>query len=102
MSLLQDPPKPHRIAISETVNLVAASDGYHKLIVSLDGGDEWLFDVIHDPGETLNLIDANPNVANTLRTIIRQYLSQVAPMDTPGTNLDPRVRQQLRALGYIE
>jgi len=94
------------LALSESFirpsrRLMSASDGRYKLIVSLDRGNEWLFNVVADPAETKNVVNDLPQIATTLRNAIETYVAEAPSQLEEGVVLDPAVREQLRALGYM-
>lgn len=98
----------HRIAIAETMapsrtgnRLVSVSDGQFKLIRSLSG-EEWLFDLVADPGETRNLNSGLPAVGERLRSHLRRYMSESLEADDGISEpLDEKALERLRSLGYI-
>ena len=72
-----------------------------KLIVR-GKGEELLFDLRQDPGESRNLAGSHPDLAAALRAILEREL---AGMTTRGKSdamdLDEETKRQLRALGYL-
>ena len=80
-----------------------------------DAATEWLFDLVDDPGETRNLIDARPQDAAPLRERLQAWLADqdrrtrgktaeqprkdAAPLRVLG---DPQLQRQLKALGYLD
>jgi arylsulfatase A-like enzyme len=65
-----------------------------------------LFDVIADPAERVDLAVAEPAVADSLFRVLQDWMARVgsggalAARELPET-LDPAIRDQLRALGYV-
>lgn len=69
---------------------------------------DWLFDAVHDPGETRNLAIARPEVVREMRSVaagimeeqrrIRARIVQGAPALR---GLAPGLQKQLEALGYL-
>jgi choline-sulfatase len=65
-----------------------------------------LFDLVEDPGEQHDLAATRPALRDSLFTLLELWMERVgsegamAARDVPD-NLDPSVREQLRALGYI-
>ncbi|UCG33872.1 MAG: sulfatase-like hydrolase/transferase [Phycisphaerales bacterium] len=85
--------------------LRAAVDGRYKYIRASDGQDE-LFDLAADPGETRNLIGELPEIAASLRHDLDDWLGRVPAYEATGTrtgqDLEPELRDALRDLGYID
>jgi len=80
----------------------AAQDGW-KLIHGGSGGNE-LYDLRHDPDESLNLIDENPERAAELSRIILDWEERAQPhAATAGlaAEVDPEVQKRLEGLGYF-
>jgi hypothetical protein len=80
----------------------AIYDDHHKYIRSSDGQDE-LYDLRNDPGETSNLVDSIPALARRMREALAAFESQrrrtqPQPDTTP---LSEEEKERLRALGYI-
>jgi arylsulfatase A-like enzyme len=79
----------------------ALVDGWRKLIVDYRGGGDQIFDLQSDPRETRNLRGESEVEAKALRA---QLDSRVArrPRAEPhrAEDIDPTVRERLRALGY--
>jgi arylsulfatase A-like enzyme len=69
---------------------------------------EWeLYHLGEDPGEERNVIGQHPEVAAELRAALEDYSRTAAASDGPADvleeeDLDPEIRDQLRALGYLE
>lgn len=95
------------VAVSETARRKtgvarAVRDQSWKLITSDSGADE-LFDLDRDPGETRNLLAAEPARAAALRAALDRHLA-ARPLvhDAPEAAVDRTLDAQLRALGYVE
>lgn len=77
--------------------------GSDKLIQGSDGRDE-LFDLAADPGETRNLVEADPArvaaLEDTLLAILGP-LDAAPPVAADTGPVDPEIEEQLRALGYV-
>jgi arylsulfatase len=79
-----------------------------RLVTDSDRDQSWLFDLEHDPSELANLADRFPEVATRLRKKIREQhevdvaLREVVSGDVEATDMDPELREELKALGYIE
>jgi arylsulfatase A-like enzyme len=80
----------------------ALLDWPYKVILSSDGENE-VYDLEADPGESRNLIDVRPELAQRLR---RQLEERVVEPDPERVRSAPELsdaeRKDLRALGYIE
>jgi hypothetical protein len=66
-----------------------------------------LFDLLADPGEQMNLAEAEPETLHRLLTALEVWATGLASppvhSDTSAVStLDPAGAAQLRALGYIE
>ena len=94
------------LSISETLEdprgrLVSASDGRYKLIVSLNGRGEWLFDLKQDPLERREISSGHSDVVARLRKELIGYLREGTEVRNGDVPLDPAVRLNLRSLGYL-
>lgn len=85
-------------------------DGW-KLVVDSEG-NEWLFRPLEDPTETENLAERYPEKVAELKASLETVVAAFAlgdldaealtPHGSAGTELDPEVRERLRALGYAQ
>jgi arylsulfatase A-like enzyme len=78
-----------------------------KIIVDLKTGSLELYDVVEDPGETRRLESEHPEMAAELNARLLEILagSEDADLDMDAAAekvQDAELREQLRALGYIE
>ncbi len=64
----------------------AVRDGDWKLLVDQDGSNTLLFNLASDPGETLNLLKAQPDKAGQLYALIQNWAQEVK-IDVPAGNL---------------
>ncbi|MDJ0786593.1 MAG: sulfatase-like hydrolase/transferase [Myxococcota bacterium] len=90
-------------AVSEHKRGYRVTTDRHALLVGKDG--ERLFDLIEDPGETRDLLEARPEVAERLRQTLAAHRERPRPELAPAPEaepLDPETREALRALGYLE
>ncbi len=103
---------PQRAVPRETMSewprgdLRALQQGDWKLIVNPDGVEE-LYNLAADPAESDNLIATHPADAERLRRRLAQLVAEseaIQQLVTTGEaqDLDPDVRRQLEALGYID
>ena len=93
-------------------------DGKYKFVYALEGGAQrWvtgevgnafaLFDLEADPGETRNLVDELPEVAERLFRVsnawFREDFEVLIDRDAEGEEreMDEKTREQLEALGYL-
>jgi arylsulfatase A-like enzyme len=87
------------------VEQVSVNDGSWSLARNLDeAGKEFLFDRALDPLEDANLIDLEPAAAERMRAVLDAHLSVEARAGARAANvrIDPRIADQLRALGYLQ
>jgi arylsulfatase A-like enzyme/Tfp pilus assembly protein PilF len=74
--------------------------GSYKLI---DAPRPELFDITRDPGETTNLFDQQPDVANRLQRTLRALEAAFTRAGAPpkAETVDPETRARLASLGYV-
>jgi arylsulfatase A-like enzyme len=87
------------------VEQVSVNDGSWSLARNLDEErKEFLFDRALDPLEDANLIDLETAAAARMRVVLDAHLSVEARADARAANvrIDPRIAEQLRALGYFQ
>ena len=101
-----DPPAVSEVYVSERSfarSLVA--DGY-KLIHTSSEGSELvaLFDLTEDPGETHDLSEQLPDIAESMLSgLVRLHQESADRGRAPGRGfIDDATREKLRALGYVE
>jgi arylsulfatase A-like enzyme len=94
---------PILVETKEGVCLPSLRRGAFKLI-SWGNGRFSLFNVIDDPGETHEISAVDNVQCQVLREELTQYLLTLnpAPTDLPPLELSPQLREQMRALGYIQ
>ena len=83
---------------------LSASDGSFKLISVIRGGEPvWsrLFDIRHDPLETVDVLERHPVRTGRFKRLLRQRLANADA--GPGTEVefDEETRKSLEALGYL-
>ena len=86
-------------------NLLAVTTPEHKYILDLVSGDEELYDLKLDPGETRNLSTSNQAIARRFREeVLQSRRIQMAKRSTivEGVEIDDELREQLRSLGYLK
>lgn len=79
-----------------------------KFIRSLAGKPDELYDLAADPGETKNLASERPEEAARWRALAdarlaaaRRASASLPPVDPRAVDLDPGLREKLRAAGYL-
>jgi arylsulfatase A-like enzyme len=85
-----------------------AHEGY-KLVLNPSTGKTMLFDLSTDPGEQIDLKWSQPELAETMRLQLEEWLeeserlAESLPHSTDGSkaNIDPETEAQLKALGYL-
>lgn len=79
--------RPHRSVRGERWKLIRQGTG-----------EEELYDLASDPGELLNLVDASPERADSLRSILERV---AGPAQEETRSVDPDTLQRLKDLGYV-
>ena len=95
---------------SETLHrgtyLVMGRSRRYKFIQDRVNNQEWLFDLQQDPGESTNLIkqqrEVGQQLASTLERFETEHKQLILTAPPPSSAETARVRQRLRALGYVE
>jgi arylsulfatase A-like enzyme len=90
--------------LAGVIEQVSLNDGSWALARNLDEeGREFLFDRALDPVEDANLIDLEPDAARRMRAALDAHLAVEVRDDTraPNVRIDPRIAEQLRAVGYL-
>ena len=72
----------------------------HSPVISWDAGEE-LFDVLSDPGETINVLDQRPELGQRLKEHVEQLLAAKTPRGTVIVRDADRL-EALRSLGYVQ
>lgn len=86
-----------RVAFAHSGEMLAVSDGQYKMIRS--PAQEWLFDLLSDPGETHNLAGSLPEIEEALRSLLLSY--EALSKSSGSQQLDEKLLEQLKALGYM-
>ncbi|HIF91793.1 MAG TPA: hypothetical protein EYQ60_01500 [Myxococcales bacterium] len=86
---------------------VSVSDGswsYARNVEPDPNPAEFLFDRAVDPEENVNLIDLEPAMAATMRSLMDEHLSHAPVSAVRGTDvrIDPAIADRLRAMGYLQ
>jgi arylsulfatase A-like enzyme len=74
--------------------------GDWKYIIAPDEGQEYLFNLIEDPGEHNNLADTEPARAVAMKHELEIWIGARPPLAEAERALDEEERARLRALGY--
>jgi arylsulfatase A-like enzyme len=84
-----------------TAKYIRTSPWYFDL--RLMPGYEEFYDLVADPGETVNLVDAEPSELAVLRSVADSYWKTWFESDAPELSaLSDEAREMLRSLGYIQ
>jgi arylsulfatase A-like enzyme len=97
----------YRLFVSERPKRVAVRTADWKLIRNCEADTEELYDVEADPGETADLLDGRPEVAERMRRLLRGHLERERPPIAPDRSRwrpeeEEAVKARLRALGYMD
>jgi hypothetical protein len=60
-----------------------------------------LFNILSDPQEKSNIAQKNPNITTAILQKIKEVYSQPQKRNTGKTEIDEKLKEQLKALGYI-
>ena len=101
-SLLE--PQQERVLFAEKGEQVALRTPQHKLIYHLDGSDAELYALQSDPGERSNLAGSEPELLQTLRDRLFQWIEETEKNPAPGEEVaaDSEMLAKLKALGYVK
>ncbi len=84
-------------------DLVALSTRKYKYILDFHSGEEELYDLIVDPGETFNLAPVQPDLASEYREYVLRFRKNAKRLGAaPDAAIDPELEEQLRSLGYLK
>ena len=79
----------------------AVVEGRYKFVWG-GRGRHLLFDLEADPEESVNLLEAHPDVARRMREAMEAYFAALPePGEVQEVLLDPEILEQLRAVGYL-
>lgn len=98
---------PERPAIAEYLlygdERKAIRIGRHKLITDEARRPLELYDIVADPGETTNIVDAQTAIVARLTRELERWVGPLAKAPTPEFTFDqdPDLTERLRALGYV-
>jgi len=98
-----------RTGIADVYRVVSCRAGGFKYIRDDEGPYEELYDLLGDPGETDNLVRADPSKASEMRSLVEAHDNLVAgeaarhggDRARPLVDGDEEIRRRLAALGYL-
>jgi arylsulfatase A-like enzyme len=83
----------------------ARRDATHAFLYDTRTGEEQLYDVVNDPGQTRNLVSSDPLRAAWARESLHEWIASVARGEATGPAVPTRLTREqcenLKALGYI-
>jgi arylsulfatase A-like enzyme len=84
-------------------DLTSARTLKYKFILSSKGQEE-LFDLEHDPGETVNLAGTDPGATASMRSLAEAWRRAVSAHAGQGGSgeIDEGLKENLRSLGYVQ
>lgn len=101
--LIEQSQPAHRYVFGLQRYTRTVTDGRFKLIYNIKTGEVELFDLFRDPGETTNIIFQRPQIAESLTTVLLNWVEtaegEVAVADR--VRDAGAVTEKLRALGYL-
>jgi len=100
----EDPAAARRSIFLETArmrNMRAVVEDHYKLVLDRESGRAWLFDLVADPHERVDLSKREPERTAQLRRRIDQWPGEAPRTTTPDVELTDEERERLRALGYL-
>lgn len=112
--LMEGVPGPDRPSFAEALiyfgEKKSVDDGRYRLILSPNSANVELFDLVEDPGQRRNIAEDHPEVTARLRQQLNRYLQEQEEyrqsLSTSGDSevnaLDKRMKNRLRALGYLQ
>jgi arylsulfatase A-like enzyme len=95
----------HGTATSDRPGLHALRTRRHKLILDVDSGETWLFDMETDPGERENLADQRMEMVRRLREELLTHLAESTARGALEKRIAPvpgELVERLRSLGYVQ
>jgi arylsulfatase A-like enzyme len=120
LPVMQGEESEHRVAMSgenrRGAARIALRDGRYKYIAAIDQAPRegellgpsvpraQLYDLHADPGETVNLARKRPSLARKFALPLASWFNGLGgpPVEVKSDELDPKLRERLKALGYIE
>jgi len=94
-------------SFAETFSLKSIRQGEWKLIINVVTGKRLLFNLREDPKEQHSLLQSRPKIAQALEAELQKTYGELEHTEIDVDKAaeavtDPKLRDQLRALGYIE
>ncbi len=109
LPLLTIKPDSERYRISEKDMSYAVQKGKWKAIFYRKNKDVQLYDMEKDPEERMNVAEYNRNVVEDLSKVYVRMQKDAAEVsskfvrgDAENPELDPKLREELKALGYVQ
>lgn len=102
--LAGQPPLETEPAYAQSHEFVAIRTDTHKLMYDLDGGRGFCFDLIDDPGETVNRYgDESAGACERLMQDLMEFIRRITVPreDEEMLEIDEHTRKQLESLGYM-
>ena len=97
-----EPPVLVQLDASRWALTAERDGGRYKYVVQRDAPPQ-LFDLATDPGERRDLVDRRPKIAQALRALAREVgVSAASSSATRSEPVPEAIREQLRAIGYVE
>jgi arylsulfatase A-like enzyme len=98
-----------RTGVADVFRVMSCRAGGFKYIRDDEGPYEELYDLLGDPGETENLVRADPRKASEMRSLVEAHDHLVAgeaaryggDRERPLVDGDEEIRRRLAALGYL-
>ena len=110
LGTLGTPPSEQSAAVYAESYYPRDSFGWHELRAVLTAQNAYidaprpeLYDLAHDPAETVNLIAKNPSLAAALREHLADFETRFTggEVSAQGSRLDPETLEKLKSLGYL-
>ncbi len=97
-----EPDDSDRVLFSELGSLKSARKDDFKLVLDLDTGGKELFALAKDPAEKENVWTAHPEIGQELARRLSRFVASARGPGGAGRPVEEKLRERLRALGYVE
>ena len=91
-----------RYVVAESSGEIAVRTGNLKLLAAREGGRVRLFDLIADPGETVDVASSRRADLALLRGYLAEWQDGLKPFATVRREIDEETLEGLKALGYLD